>query len=166
MYTLVGIITNSHGIKGAVKVYPYTFDVKRFEEYDKVFIGEEKELVKISKVSYYKNFVILTFSEYDDINNVLKFKGSEIYIKTSDRAILEDGNYYISDILECQVCDEYGKKIGNITEVIQGASNDIYVVEGEKLKGQIPAVKEFVKSVNLKRKVIVISPIEGMLNEV
>lgn len=166
MYTLVGVITNTHGVRGNVKVFPYTFDVTRFEDYGRLFIGEDKELVNIKRVSYYKNLVILNFEEYSDINEVLKFKEKSLYIKSEDEAKLDEGNYYISDILGCEVYDESENYIGIITEINQGASNDVYVVKGEKLRGNIPAVKEFIKKVDTDAKRIIISPIEGMLNEI
>ena len=166
MYTLVGIITNTHGVKGNVKVFPYTFDVTRFEDYGKLYIGEDKELVNINTVSYYKNLVILNFKEYSDINEVLKFKEKSLYIKSEDEATLDEGNYYISDILGCKDYDEFENYIGIITEINQGASNDVYIVKGDKLTGSIPAVKEFIRKVDIDEKKIIISPIEGMFNEI
>lgn len=166
MFTLVGIITNTHGIKGNVKVFPYTFDVSRFEEYGQVYLGENKELVTIDKVSYFKNLVILEFKEYSDINDVMKFKDSRIYIKSEDEAKLPDGNYYLSDILGCSVYDKSGKYLGTVTDIVQGASNDVYVVESENLRGSLPAVKEFIVNVDIGKKEIIVSPIKGMFNEV
>lgn len=166
MYTQVGVITNTHGVKGSVKVYPYTFDVTRFEEYGQLFVGDDKELVNIKSVSYFKNLVILSFEEYSDINEVLKFKESKIYIKSTEEAVLDEGYYYISDIIGCKVYDQSNNYLGIITEVIQGASNDIYIVKSEKLQGQLPAVKEFIKNVDIDKKEMIVAPIEGMFNEI
>lgn len=165
MYTIVGVIINSHGIKGGVKVYPYTFDNNRFYEYVDLFIGDEKIPVHIKDVSFYKNLVILTFKEFDDINQILKFKDSDLYIKTKDRKALEDGNYYIGDILACKVYDESGNYLGEIREIIQGAANDVYVIKNKQITGNVPAVKEFIKEVDIVNKKIIIKPIEGLFNE-
>lgn len=162
MFTLVGIVTNTHGIRGGLKVYPYTYDVNRFNEYGAVYIGEEKKLVHIKEVSFYKNLVILTFEEFDDINQVLKYKDAEIYIKTEDRKVLEEGNYYIADLVGCKVYDEDGSYYGELTQVYQGYANDVYHVEGPEKSGDIPAVKDIIKDVDVDNKKIIIKGIKGM----
>lgn len=165
MYTIVGVITNSHGIKGAVKVYPYTFDNNRFKEYGEVYLGDEKEKVHIKNVSYQKNLVLLTFEEYDDINQILKFKDCDIFIKDEDRKELDNDNYYLGDILGSEVYDQNEEFLGNIVEILQGASNDVYVVKNKNIIGNIPAVKEFIKEVDTTNKIIRINKIEGLFNE-
>lgn len=165
MYTIVGVITNSHGIKGAVKVYPYTFDNNRFKEYGEVYLGDEKEKVHIKNVSFQKNLVLLTFEEYDDINQILKFKDCDIFIKDEDRKELDNDNYYLGDILGSEVYDQNEEFLGNIVEILQGASNDVYVVKNKNIIGNIPAVKEFIKEVDTTNKIIRINKIEGLFNE-
>lgn len=165
MYTIVGVITNSHGIKGTVKVFPYTFDNHRFNEYKEIYIGEEKEKVHIKSVSFQKNLVLLTFNEYGDINDILKFKDSELFIKTEDRKNLEEGNYYLGDILNCKVYDEENNYLGEIVNIIQGAANDVYEVRDKNSTGYIPAVKEIIKKVDINKKEIIINKIDGLFNE-
>lgn len=166
MYTLVGAVANTHGIKGGLKIYPFTYDNNRFLEYEKVFIGEDKEEVHIKTVSFHKNLVILTFEEYDNINDVLKFKDKELFIKSEDKKELDEDSYYIGDILFAKVFDKNNNYLGTVTEIIQGAKNDVYVIKSEKKEGMVPAVKEFVKKVDLNNNRIIIDPIEGMFNEI
>lgn len=165
MYTIVGVITNSHGIKGGVKVFPYTFDNNRFNEYKELYIGEKKELVHIKNVSFQKNLVILTFEEYNNINDILKFKDNELFIKTKDRKTLSEGNYYLGDILNSKVYDQEGNFLGEVTEILQGASNDVYIVKNNNSTGSIPAVKEFIKEVDIENKKIIIKLIDGFFDE-
>lgn len=162
MFTLVGIVTNTHGIKGGLKVYPYTYDINRFSEYGEVYIGEEKKLVHIESVSTYKNLVILNFEEFDDINQVLKYKDAEIYILTKNRKVLEEGNYYIADLVGCEVYGEDGTYFGILTQVYQGLANDVYHVEGPSQKGDIPAVKDIILDVDVENKKITIKAIKGL----
>ena len=165
MYTLVGIITNSHGVKGGIKVFPYTYDKNRYKEYKKVYLGEEKEMVTIKSVSFQNNLVLLTFEEYNNINNILKFKNAEIFIKTEDRKVLEEGNYYLSDILGAKVYDLEENFLGEVVDIMQMSANDIYVIKNDNFVGNIPAVKEFIKEVDVENKTIHISPIKGMFDE-
>ncbi|MCG4585594.1 16S rRNA processing protein RimM, partial [Anaerosalibacter bizertensis] len=84
-YIQVGKIINTQGIKGEVKIHPLTDDISRFDELEKVYIGEEKVLVYIEKNWSKKEFVILKFVGYDDINEVLKFKNEYLYIEEKDK---------------------------------------------------------------------------------
>lgn len=162
MFTLVGIVTNTHGIKGGLKVYPYTYDIKRFNEYKEVYIGKDKELIHIKSVSNYKNLVILTFEEFDNINQVLKYKDAEIYIKTEDRKILDEDNYYIADLVGCKVYGDDGHYYGELTEVYPGIANDVYHVDGPEKSGDIPAVKDIILNIDTTNKKIVIKAIKGL----
>lgn len=162
MFTLVGIVTNTHGIKGGLKVYPYTYDVKRFREYEEVYIGKEKEPIHIKSVSTYKNLVILTFEEFDNINQVLKYKDAELYIKTKDRKKLDEDNYYIADLVGCEIYGDDGHYYGKLTEVFSGIANDVYHVDGPEKSGDIPAVKDIILNIDTKNKKIVIKAIKGL----
>ena len=82
-YLRVGVITSPHGVRGEVKVYPTTDDVMRFKKLDKVILdlgrGETREL-KIRQVKFFKNMVILKFKEFNNINEIEKYKGKDLLI--------------------------------------------------------------------------------------
>jgi len=164
-YIIVGRIVNTHGIKGELKVYPLTDNIERFDDLKKAYIGDNKIKAEIDTVKYHKGFVIIKFKEFNDINEVLHFKDSFIYIEENDKVKLPEDHYFIFDIVGCTVYNTEGEKIGVLTEVIQSASNDVYVVKNmEKNRSYlIPAVKEFVTEVDIKNKRITIDPIEGMI---
>lgn len=164
-YTIIGKIINTHGIRGEVKVYPLTDDIKRFEYLKETFIGDNKIVVNVDGVKYHKGTVILKFKEYDDINEILKYKDSYIFVSGENRVVLPENNYFIYDLIGCKVVDISGNTIGNLKDVLQGNSNDVYVVEDKSdfKEYLIPAVKEFVKQVNIDDKLITIDPIEGMI---
>lgn len=164
-YTIVGKITNSHGIKGEVKVYPLTDDVERFSDLKKVYIGESKKELNLKTVKYHKGIAIIGFEEFDNINQILSFKDQYVYIDDSDRIILPEDHYFIFDLIGCEVFDMTNKKIGYIDDVLQNMGNDVYVVkdDGGHQEYLLPAVKEFIKTVDINNRRIVIDPIEGMI---
>lgn len=165
MYTIVGVITSTHGIRGQVKVFPYTDDNQRFKLLDKVFLGEDKIEVHVNEVSFFKNMIIVGFKEFNNINQILKFKDMGMYILDEDRMPLEENRYYISDLIGCKIIDKDDKELGVITDVIQGAANDVYVVKGINSNGMIPAVREFILEVNISERFVRINTIEGMFDE-
>lgn len=164
-YTIVGKIINTHGIRGEVKIYPLTDNLDRFDYLKKAYLGDEKLPVIIEGVKFHKGIAILKFKEFSNINDILRFKDSYLYVDEENKVILPQDHYFISDLLNCQVKDTNGNLLGIIKDVIQGYSNDVYVISDEN-KGKeylIPVVKEFVKVVNIVEKLIIIDPIEGMI---
>lgn len=164
-YIKIGKIINTQGIKGEVRIFPLTDDLRRFEKLKEAYIGEGKIPITIQKVWYKENLVILKFKEFDNINDVLKFKEEFIFIDEKDRILLPKDSYFIYEIVGCTVFDMNGNQIGKIKEVIQNYSNDVYVIKDDANKKEylIPAVKEFVKKVNIEDRTIIIDPIEGMI---
>ena len=164
-YTIVGKIINTHGIKGEVKVYPLTDEIERFSYLERAYIGDFREKVIIKTVRYHKGFPIISFEEFNDINEILHLKDEYIYIDDRDRIVLSDNQYFIFDLIDCEVFNMAKEKLGYIYDVLQSNSNDVYVVKDD-LKNKeylIPAVKEFIKHVDIDNKVIMVDPIEGMI---
>ena len=72
----IGQIVNSYGIKGFLKVVPYTDDITRYSNLKEIYIEKNKKLEKmeIEEVKYHKNLVLLKLKGIDDINETLKYK--------------------------------------------------------------------------------------------
>lgn len=164
-YIGIGKIINTHGIKGEIKVFPLTNNIKRFDFLNYAYIGEEKTLVYLENVKYHKNFAILKFKEYNTINDVEKYKNDFIYVDEKEKIILSEDHFFIYELINSQVFDIEKNLIGLLTDVIQGSRNDIFVIKDHKKEKEylIPGVKEFVTKVDIKNKEIIIDPIEGMI---
>ncbi len=164
-YIKVGRIINTHGIKGELKIFPLTDDISRFDDLKTVYLGDNKEKVEIEEVKYHKGLVIIKFKEFDNINQVLRFKDDFVFIDIKDKVQLPKDHYFIFDIVDCTVYDTEGQEIGIVTDVLQYSSNDVYVVK-DKVKNKeylIPAVKQFIVDIDIENKKIIIDPIEGMI---
>lgn len=164
-YVMIGQIINTHGIKGDLKVYPYTEDVERFSDLEKIYIGEGKEPFDIGKVKYHKGMVLLKLKSFDNINEVLHFKEEYLYIDEENIVELPENNYFIDDLIDCNVYDMGEKYIGYVKNVLQNTGNDIYVVKNDDKKEEylIPGVTSFVKKIDVSNQKILIDPIDGMI---
>ena len=159
----VGYITNTHGIKGDLKIYPLTEDLERFNDDIDFYIDNEDNKVKIIKSRIYRGLVYIKLDKFDNINDVLKFKGKYLYIEEKDRLELPEDTYYISDLIGMEIVND-GEVVGVIKDVLVNSYNDIYLCKTKNGKEfMIPAVKEFVKEINTKDKKIFVELIEGML---
>ena len=161
-YIQIGKISNIHGVKGDIKVIPLTDDMKRYDELKEVYVGINKDLLEIEKVSYLKNQVILKFKGINSIKDAEKYLNNFISINKED-AILPEGSYFLFDIIGMEVYDMKDNFIGKIRDVIQSGANDVYVIKDSDTEYMIPAVKQFVKSIDIENKKMLIDPIEGML---
>ena len=101
----VGVISNTHGIRGEVKVYPTTDNVRRFDDLKEVILdtGKEQLILHVTSVKYFKNMVILKFKEFDNINDIIPYKGMDLLVTRENAIPLEEGEYYIADIIGSKV---------------------------------------------------------------
>lgn len=152
----VGIITSTHGLKGEVKVFPTTDDPQRFLDLEEVNLekGRIRKTLRIRSVKFFKKYVILGFEGMDRIEDVERLRGSSLLIDRKDALPLEEGEYYIPDLLGLKVVtreEEEDVQIGTLKDVLMTGANDVYVVEktdgGELL---IPVIEQCIKEVNLE----------------
>ncbi len=155
----VGVISNTHGIKGEVKVFPTTDDVGRFKDLKKVLLdtGKEKIPLKVTGVKFFKNLAILKFDGIDSINDIEKYKGKDLLITREQAVPLAENEYFICDLVGCTVVTESGEPVGELTDVLQTGANDVYLVtapDGEEIL--IPVTDECVKEVSIEQKKVVV----------
>ncbi len=164
----IGVITQTHGIRGEVKVFPTTDDAARFKKLKEVIMdtGRERLDMEIEGVKFFKQYVILKFKGYDSINDVEKYKNAKLYV-TRDRAVrLKKDEYFVADLIGMQVVTEEGEAFGLLKDVMATGANDVYVVErGDKEGTQVllPAIRECVKHVDMEAGVITVHIMDGLL---
>lgn len=162
----VGVITTTHGVRGEVKVYPTTDEPERFLELDYVLLDTGRELRKleIKDVKFFKNLVILKFKGVDNINDIEKYKGRDLWIPREEGQELEEDEYYIADLLGMSVVLEDGQEFGTLKDVMETGANDVYIIDsaehGEVL---LPAIKECILDVDLEKNVMTIHLMKGLI---
>ena len=156
-FITVGQIINTHGIKGELKVYPLADDIRRFRKLKTVYIdGIERE---ISWCKFQVDKVILKIEGIESPEEAYKYKNKYVQVNRENAANLEEGRYFVADIIGCNVVDENGKKFGNVFDVIFTGSNEVYWVKGEE-EILIPALKSVVSKMDIENKIITIKPVE------
>lgn len=162
----IGIIVNTHGLQGEVKVLPTTDEPRRFEILDKVWLFKDDKLLttlRIDKVRYFKQYIILKFKQLNTIELVEGYKKTSLQIPRSLALPLYEDEYYVADLIGVEVFAE-DKKLGNIKEVLFTGSNDVYVVEDENNKQiLIPAIKECILDVDLQNKRMNVHLMKGLI---
>ena len=165
-YFEVGQIVNTNGLKGMLKVKPFTDDVKEFEEFGTIYVQKKAELVefKIQMVRYVKNMVLLKLEGIDNIDEAEKYRNLYLKVERSKMPELPEDTYYVVDLIGCEVITTEGDALGKIDDVFSTGSNDVYVVKNELGKQiLLPAIGEVVKEVDIPSKKIVVKLMEGLL---
>lgn len=163
----VGVITAPHGLKGDVKVFPTTDDPRRFKKLKEVILdlGKEKRTLKVKRVSFFKQFVILGFEELDRIEDVERFRGKDLLIDRKDAIRLPKGRYFISDLVGLKVIDEEGTELGTLKEVLETGANDVYVVErGELPELLLPVIDECILETDLEQGILRVHLMPGLMD--
>jgi len=162
----VGVIANTHGIRGEAKVFPTTEDPKRFEWLKEVLLdtGTEKIPLQVSRTRFFKNLVIVKFKGIDDINEMEKYKGYDLYVTRENAIPLQEDEYYIADILGAEVFTEGGGFFGILKDVLETGANLVYIVEHEGKEVLLPAIPDCVKEVDTENKRIVVHLMKGLLD--
>ncbi|MBO5242151.1 MAG: 16S rRNA processing protein RimM [Lachnospiraceae bacterium] len=163
----VGVLTSTHGVRGEVKVFPMTDDVKRFKK-NKDYILETPKgnrAVKVESVKFFKQFVILKFEGFDNMDDIAPYKNCGLFVTRENAVKCAKDEYFIADLIGMEVCEENGGRIGELVDVIQTGANDVYVVKTPEGKEHLfPAIKDCVRSVDMEARKVVVYVMPGLLD--
>ena len=162
----VGQIVNTFGIKGEVKVTPFTDDVNRFDDLKKVYVKTRKDdkLYKVENVRYHKNMVLLKLEGIENPEQAEMLRNAFLEIDREDAIPLEEGTYFIADLIGLEVYTDEGKLLGKVEDIYNAGANDVYVVKDELGKQiLLPGIDEVIKEVDLDNEKIIVHLIPGLI---
>ena len=163
----VGVISSTHGVRGEVKVFPTTDDVKRFKRLKEVILdtGKEELTLEVEGVKFFKQFVILKFKGFDNINDIEKYKGKSLFVTRANAVRLRKDEYFIADLQGLTVVDEEDKVLGTLRDVMETGANDVYIIDmTDGREVLIPAIKECILHVDMEAGKMQIHLMDGLLD--
>lgn len=159
-YIYIGKIVNTHALKGELRI------ISNFEFKDKIFIkdnilyvGKNSEELKIETYRKHKNYDMVKFYNLDNINDVLKYKGIDVYYD-KEKLNLSSNEYLDSDIIGLEAFYN-NKLIGNIDEIEVNGGKKLLVIKSNL----IPYDMNFIDSIDINNKKIYLKNVEGLINE-
>lgn len=162
----VGVITQTHGIRGEVKVFPTTDDAARFKRLKEVILdtGRERQTLKIESVKFFKQFVILKFQGYDSINDIEKYKRSRLLVPREQAVKLKKDEYFVADMIGLKVMTDEDEEFGELKDVLATGANDVYVVvRTDGTEVLLPAIKECILAVDMEQRMMRVHIMDGLL---
>lgn len=163
----IGVITQTHGLRGEVKVFPTTDDAGRFNDLKEVIMddGKGRQTVTIESVRFFKKYAIIKFKGFDSIEAVEKYKSAKLLVSRENAVKLQDDEYFIADMLGMQVKTEDGSLFGTLKDVLTTGANDVYVIETtEGKEALLPAIKECILNIDIEEAVMTVHIMEGLLS--
>ena len=146
----IGQIVNTQGLKGEVRVYPYTDDINRFDDLEYFYLDKGlNNKYEVERVRYKGNMVIMKIKGIDSIELAQKLKTKNMYIGRDQGKELEEDEFFV---------------VGVVKDVLQHAINDVYVVNNGEKEYLIPSIEKFVPTIDLEENKMIINPIKGMLD--
>ena len=165
-YLELGRVNNTHGIKGEVKFELWCDDISYLKQLKTVYLDKKgNESLTLSSARPQKNNAILKFEEITSIDLAEKLKGKVLYCDRDD-AEIDDGAYYLADIIGCRVINAENKKeYGKVCDIMNYGSCDIFDVKNGKKHSLIPATPDIIAAIDLENGVIEINEMKGLFDE-
>ena len=159
-----GKIVTTHGIRGEVKIMPYTDTPELLAEFDRLFMGRNKDEVTIVRSRVFKNMVIAKIEGVDTPEDAEKLRNKLLYMHRDDLELGED-TYFIQDLIGMAVRDADSDELyGVIDDVMQTGANDVYVVKSADKELLVPAIADVVISTDIDGNVMTIRPLDGLFD--
>lgn len=165
-YFEIGQIVNHFGIKGMVKVNPFTDDISQFEKLKSILLVKDGKLseVEIEETKYSKNQVLLKLKGIDTVEEAEKYRGCYLKIARSNSKKLPKDTYFIADLLGLTVYTDENILLGKVDDIYNSGANDIYVIKSEDGKQiLLPGTKEVIKQIDLEQERITVHIIKGLI---
>lgn len=166
----IGVITNTHGLRGEVKVFPTTDDNKRFKKLKNVIIQTKRGEItaQVENCKFFKNLVILKFKEFNSIDEIHGLLKADLMVKREDAVSLEDNEYFLCDMIDALVYEE-GKDLdkdefGTLKDILQTGANDVYIVQTKEGKEiLLPVIPDCVKKIDVENKRVIVKIMNGLI---
>jgi 16S rRNA processing protein RimM len=162
---VIGQVAKAHGVRGEMSVIPHTDQPERFNWTDEVYVGEESPvLFEVESVRFHKGRPLLKLAGCDSREEAQQLKGKLLQVPEDQAIPLEEGEYFLYQLIGLDVEMVDGGRLGKLTEVIETGANNVFVVQGEAGELLIPYIPEVVHGINLQQNKVKVLPFPGLLD--
>jgi 16S rRNA processing protein RimM len=167
-HVLIGKIIKSHGLKGEVKVFPFSGCPENFNKYPAVILADPDSGISrpytVSRSRVQSDFVILLLEGVANRDDADTLAGQQLWIGKGDFPKLAPGEYYWFELEGMRVITEDGRDLGIVTSIFNNRAQDVLVVTGGEREFLIPVTEEVVRRQDDKKRILVVAPMPGLLD--
>jgi 16S rRNA processing protein RimM len=165
-FLVIGRVVKPHGVRGEIRVEIHTEDPDRFNLLDSVYIGlDEPEEIGIESVRYHKSWVLLKLQGYDDRDAASRLRSQWLQIPESLGLPLDDGQFYLYQILDLEVWTDDQRYLGRVTEIMETKANDVLIVQGPYGEILLPDTEEVLIDINIEEGRITVDLLPGLFDQ-
>ncbi len=164
-FLAVGRVSKPHGLNGEVRVELLTDVPERFEWLKSIYVGETKpRLIDIDSVRFHQGGVLLKLAGYPTRTEAELLRGELLQVPESEAVPLEEGEYFLYQLVGLDVFTEKGTNIGRLSEVMETGANNVFVINGPSGQHLVPYIPDVIKEIDLEAGRLVIHPMPGLIN--
>lgn len=163
----VGKVSGAHGIKGQLRFYSYSGNLETLQAMKDIRLLLSDGTIKHSsliKAVRHGAKILLSLADVHTANDAEKLAGAELIIEQGQLPDLPDDEFYWQDLIGLSVVTDNGEHLGRLSKIMETGANDVYLVEGAEKEYLIPAISEVVRNIDLCKKVMTVSPLDGLLD--
>jgi 16S rRNA processing protein RimM len=163
-------VLKPHGVRGEVRVEIVTGYPERLEQHAAFYLAHPNspEAVRRYPVEWlrlHQDVALLKLVGCDTRNAAEDLRGMLVQIPIEDAVPLEEGEYYLYQVVGVQVETEDGEQLGHVVEVLDTGANDVYIVQGPRGQVLLPAIKDVVLELDLDMRRLVVRLMPGLLGD-
>ena len=166
-YLKIGTIISTHALRGEVKVYPSTEDVRRYDDLDRVWLGagSRKDCLRVERVRYFRNLVIVKFRDLNRIEDVQPLVKQDLFVSREDAIPLGENEFFICDVIGLKAVTDDGRELGEVKDVMETGANDVYIIskkENPKAELLLPAISEVILEISPEKGTMTVHMLPGL----
>ena len=164
---VVGKVSKCFGVKGYVKILPLTAQPERLQRLRSVFVGESESKgvkLQVEDVLVRSGSVIMKFTSVSDRTTAQQLRNKFLFVDERSVIHLSSNQYFIHDVIGCEVLDENQVILGKVVDIFNNTSQDVWLIQHGGKQYLLPAVNEFIRSVDIKNKKVTVHTINGLFD--
>jgi 16S rRNA processing protein RimM len=162
--TAIGVVRKPHGIKGGLKVSLYSIDLEMLQTLEQLFVntGSDWKQLTLNSSQGYDDFTILNFNEIQDRTEAEAYRDQEIFTLRDDLPGLDDDEYYINDLVGCDVVNERNENLGKVIEILSPGAHEVLLISDGDSETLVPLVDEWIAKIDIQAKRIQVNSEEEL----
>ena len=165
-FLAIGRVIKPHGVTGEVRVQLLTDLPERFEWLEYVYVGEQKpRRIPVESVRFHREFVLLKLAGYPTRDEAELLRGELLQVPEEEAIPLEEGEYFLYQLVGLEVLTEDGQFLGRLTEVLETGANNVFVIDGPQGQYLVPDIPDVVREIDVEGGRLVIRPLPGLLGD-
>lgn len=163
IYLAIGFLRRPHGVMGEMIMDLHTDFPERIKTGRKVYLGNKHEAATLGSVRTHGEGLLIKIRGCDTPESVGRYRNTWVYVKSTEVPALPEGQVYKYELVGLNVIDDSDNELGIVTEIIETGANDVYVVKKDNKEILLPAIPDVILKVDMKKKVIIVHLIDGLI---